>query len=196
VAGISIDEQSLKLLKNLGVKDSKVLSATERESIHPEILKLCVSVLTSHAEPAEIDRYVRVGKKYRRLNFLEARHMAKIIDAMSPEEVFVDAPDANPVRFARELGDLMSCKPRIIAEHKADRNYVVVSAASIVAKVERDRAVELLRREHGEFGSGYPSDEETIDYLRRWVEREGAFPPFARRSWKTWDRILAATLVP
>ena len=50
--------------------------------------------------------------------------------------------------------------------------------------------------EHGEFGSGYPSDEETIAYLRRWMEREGAFPPFARRSWRTWDRILAATLVP
>ncbi len=178
------------------MKDSKALSSTERESMYPEIVELCESVQVSYAEPEEIDRYVRVGKKYRRLNFLEALHMAKIIDLMNPEEVYVDAPDTNPMRFTRELGDLMSCKPRIVAEHRADKNYVVVSAASIVAKVERDRAVELLRTEHGEFGSGYPSDGETITYLRRWVEREGAIPSFARRSWKTWDRILASTLIP
>jgi ribonuclease HII len=122
--------------------------------------------------------------------------MAKVIDALNPDVVFVDAPDTNPARFTRELRELMSSKPRIVAEHKADRNYVVVSAASIVAKVERDKSVELLRMEHGQFGSGYPSDEETIDYLRRWVEREGTIPSFARRSWRTWDRILAMTLVP
>jgi ribonuclease HII len=164
--------------------------------MYTEIVKLCGSVQVSFAEPAEIDRYVRVGKKYRRLNFLEALHMAKVIDALNPDVVFVDAPDTNPARFTRELRELMSSKPRIVAEHKADRNYVVVSAASIVAKVERDKSVELLRMEHGQFGSGYPSDEETIDYLRRWVEREGTIPSFARRSWRTWDRILAMTLVP
>ena len=136
------------------------------------------------------------GRRRRKLNFLEAIHMARIIPLLRVEQVFIDAPDTNIRLFTTELTGMVRPCPKIVAEHKADRNYVVVSAASIVAKVERDRAVELLRREHGEFGSGYPSDEETIAYLRRWVEREGACPPFARRSWKTWDRILAATLVP
>jgi ribonuclease HII len=122
--------------------------------------------------------------------------MSRIIPLLTVEQVFIDAPDTNPVRFSSELSGMLDPCPKIVAEHRADRNYVVVSAASIVAKVERDRAIELLRTQHGEFGSGYPSDEDTIAYLREWVEREGAIPPFARRSWKTWDRILTVTLFP
>jgi ribonuclease HII len=162
--------------------------------MYGEIIKLCVSVQVSRAEPAEIDQYVRRGKKYRRLNFLEARHMAKIIDALNPEDVFVDAPDTNPARFTKELQDLLSCKPRIIAEHKADSTYAVVSAASIIAKVERDLAISELRDLHGDFGSGYPSDPETITFLKAWVERTSSQPGFSRKSWKTWDRILITTL--
>ena len=82
----------------------------------------------------------------------------------------------------------------MVAEHRADRTYVVVSAASIIAKVERDRAVERLREAHGDFGSGYPSDDQTIAYLKSWVEREGKEPSFARKSWKTWDRVFTKQL--
>jgi ribonuclease HII len=162
--------------------------------LYEEIVKLCRAVHFSSAQPAEIDQYVRAGKKYRRLNFLEARHMAKIIDALNPEDVFVDAPDTNPARFTRELQELLSCKPRIVAEHRADSTYAIVSAASIIAKVERDRAVSKLRDVHGDFGSGYPSDPDTITFLKAWVERTSSQPEFTRKSWKTWDRVLARTL--
>jgi ribonuclease HII len=183
-------------LEELGVKDSKLLAPVKRSSLYKEIKSLCTAVAFLPIMPAEIDLYVIFGRRRRKLNFLEAIHMARIISSLAVGRVFIDAPDTNLRRFTSELSEMLSPCPRIVAEHKADRNYVVVSAASIVAKVERDKAVELLRMEHGQFGSGYPSDEETIAYLRRWVEREGAIPPFARRSWKTWDRILAMTLVP
>ncbi len=71
---------------------------------------------------------------------------------------------------------------------------MVVAAASIIAKVERDRAVETLREEHGDFGSGYPSDRHTIDYLVEYLKSNGSRPPFARKSWKTWERLLMTTL--
>jgi len=54
--------------------------------------------------------------------------------------------------------------------------------------------VELLREKHGDFGSGYPSDTQTIEYLREYVRREGSQPYFSRRSWKTWGRILVTNL--
>ena len=117
-----------------------------------------------------IDRYVSRGKKYRRLNYLETIHMAKVIDALGVDEVFVDAPDVNPARFTTGLEELLTCRPRIVAEHKADVNYPVVSAASIVAKVERDRDIEELREIHGDFGSGYPSDPDTIAFLESWMK--------------------------
>jgi len=196
VAGVSIEEDSLKDLKELGVKDSKLLTHEMRCALYEEIKSLCKVVVFLPIHPPEIDRYVTYGRLHRKLNFLEAIHMSRIIPLLMVEQVFIDAPDTNPARFSSELSDMLDPCPKIVAEHRADRNYVVVSAASIVAKVERDKAVELLRTEHGEFGSGYPSDEDTITYLRAWVEREGAIPPFARRSWKTWDRILTVTLFP
>ncbi len=137
-----------------------------------------------------IDRYVSRGKKYRRLNYLETIHMAKVIDALCVDEVFVDAPDVNPPRFTMELAELLTTTPRIVAEHKADVNYAVVSAASIIAKVERDLEVAALREIHGDFGSGYPSDPDTIAFLESWVKRQSSQPEFARKSWKTWERIV------
>jgi ribonuclease HII len=189
VAGVSLDSSRLKELEALGVKDSKLLTSNERESLYVEILKICFTVMVSRIHPREIDTYVRRGRKYRRLNYLEAIHMAKVIDSLGAEEVFVDAPDKNPERWTGELESLLTCKPRIVAEHRADVNYVIVSAASIVAKVERDQDVADLREIHGEFGSGYPSDPETIEFLRSWMKKENSRPEFARKSWKTWRRI-------
>jgi len=179
----------LKELTELGVKDSKTLSADEREALYVEIIGLCIASRFSMALPQEIDAYVRRGKKHRRLNYLEAIHMAKVIDALGVDEVFIDAPDTNPMRWTNELAALLSYKPRIVAEHKADVNYVVVSAASIIAKVERDSQVAELREIHGDFGSGYPSDPDTITFLESWVKSKSSQPEFARKSWKTWDRI-------
>ncbi len=189
VAGVSIEQSRLKELEGLGVKDSKLLSEGQRDALYPEIVRLCSRVEVSRIPPKMIDRYVSRGKKYRKLNYLEAIHMAKVIDALGADEVFVDAPDTNPERFRCELEELLSCRPRVVAEHKADVNYAVVSAASIVAKVERDLSVAELRALHGDFGSGYPSDPDTIAFLESWMKTNLSQPEFARKSWKTWERI-------
>jgi ribonuclease HII len=67
-----------------------------------------------------------------------------------------------------------------------------VAAASIVAKVERDRHVDDLRAEYGEVGSGYPSDPTTRTFLRDYVRDHGELPACARTSWKTCDDVLVA----
>ena len=185
VAGVSVDSSRLAELAALGVKDSKMLSPDQREALYPEIIRVCKAVEVSRIPPKMIDRYASRGKKYRRLNYLETIHMARVIDA----------PDVNPVRFTAELEELLSCRPRIVAEHKADVNYAVVSAASIVAKVERDSDIAELRELHGDLGSGYPSDPETIAFLESWMKSNSSQPEFARKSWKTWNRIFVfATL--
>jgi ribonuclease HII len=194
IAGVSVVAETLKELEELGVKDSKLLSAKKRSSLYGEIVRLSRCVRFISIEPGEIDQYVWYGTRRRKLNFLEAVHMARVIPPLEAAEVFVDAPDTNLGKFTEELTSMIDPCPRIVARHRADRDYVVVSAASIIAKVERDRAVEQLRGNHGDFGSGYPSDPQTIVYLQEWVRREGSQPFFARRSWKTWDRVLAGTL--
>ncbi len=83
------------------------------------------------------------------------------------------------------------------AEHGADESHPVVAAASVVAKVERDRVVAALDEEYRSrgydgIGSGYPSDPTTRAFLREYVAREGDLPACARRSWSTCDDLLAA----
>jgi ribonuclease HII len=194
VAGVCASAEALKTFEELGVKDSKLLSPKKRASLYDEIVRLSRSVQLAFIEPREIDYFVWFGSRRRKLNFLEAIHMAKLIPRLEAEEVFIDAPDTSPLKFTEELYGMLDPCPRIVARHRADRDYVVVSAASVIAKVERDRAVELLRGDHGDFGSGYPSDPQTISYLREWVVREGERPGFSRKSWKTWDKVLTMTL--
>jgi len=195
VAGVCADPETLKEFEELGVKDSKLLSPKKRSSLFDEIVRLSRAVHLAVVEPDEIDQYVWFGTRRRKLNYLEALYMAKVIPQLGALEVFVDAPDTNLPLFTEELSGLLgqSC-PRIVARHKADRDYVVVSAASIVAKVQRDRAVDALRGDHGDFGSGYPSDPQTIAYLQDWVMREGSTPYFARKSWATWERVFTLDL--
>lgn len=194
ITGVSIDEEAVEDLIELGVRDSKALAPARRSALYGDILKVCRNVLTLAIYPDEIDEYVRKGKKYRKLNYLEAIYMARIVNNLSTERVYVDAPDINPVRFSREISEMLTINSSVIAEHHADARHPIVSAASIVAKVERDNAVDRLRARYGDFGSGYPSDPKTFAFLCEWVRKNYSPPEFTRKSWKTWNRILTDRL--
>jgi ribonuclease HII len=189
VAGVSISREGARHLKELGVRDSKKLSPARREALYPEILKACDRVHWANIPPEEIDVVVRTGKKFRKLNYLEALYFAKVIDQLGATKVTVDASDTVPERFRGVIAEHLSCRCSVVARHKADRDYPAVSAASIVAKVLRDREVDRLRREHGDFGSGYPSDPATRVFFMEMLRRGEPLPGFVRKSWKTWARL-------
>jgi ribonuclease HII len=106
--------------------------------------------------------------------------------------VWVDASDVKPERYARHILDQLPPDLRrivLISEHKADRKYPIVSAASIVAKVKRDSEISKLWEEYGNFGSGYVTDPVTIRFLKEWRRKRRDYPPMVRRSWKTIREI-------
>jgi ribonuclease HII len=138
--------------------------------------------------PGKIDEIVFNGKKLHRLNWLEALTMAKVIEALKPDVAYVDASDVLEERFKQQILDCLPLKIKIVSEHKADRNYPIVSAASIIAKVERDREIARLASVHGDFGSGYPSDPRTVSFLQHCLEGAEEYPEFVRKSWKTAQR--------
>jgi ribonuclease HII len=189
VAGVSASRGAARKLKQLGVRDSKKLSARQREILYPEILDVADRVCWAGITPGEIDAVVMHGKRLRKLNYLEAVYFAKVIDWLGAQSVTVDASDVIPRRFGHDITSNMQANCRVVALHKADRNFPVVSAASIVAKVERDRLVEALREEHGDFGSGYPSDPTTRSFFSDWLRRGDPLPDYVRKSWKTWANI-------
>ncbi len=65
----------------------------------------------------------------------------------------------------------------------------MVSAASIIAKVTRDRAMLKLRKNY-DLGSGYPSDSKTIDFVTSYYKINQVLPIFVRKSWKPTQQIL------
>lgn len=186
VAGVSVASAQVKALKKVGVRDSKLLSASRREAIYPEIIRLAERVHWECIPPAEIDDVVMNGRRLRKLNYLEAVYFARVIDKLGAGRVTVDASDVIPRRFGEDIAKHLTSPCSVAAFHKADRRFPIVSAASIVAKVQRDRAVEALRDVHGDFGSGYPSDPATRTFFTERLRRGEPLPPYVRRSWKTW----------
>ena len=186
VAGVSVTEVGARKLKEIGVRDSKELSPSQRESLYPQILGLANRVHWIEITPGEIDEVVRRGIRLRKLNYLEAVYFARVIDALGVHRVTADAADVIPRRFRDDIVANLVRPCDVTALHKADRRFPVVSAASIVAKVERDRAVARLREVHGDFGSGYPSDPVTRAFFIERMKRGEPLPHYVRRSWKTW----------
>ncbi|OLB71417.1 ribonuclease HII [archaeon 13_2_20CM_2_52_21] len=190
IAGVIIEEEKLDRLNTLGVKDSKQLLSSTRTRLSKEIPGVVDDYHVLEIGAQELDRIVNRAPKFQRLNLLEARVMAQVIEKLRPELAYVDSSDVRTERFKNNILDCLSFNPRIISEHKADINYPIVSAASIMAKVHRDGKIEEIKREYGEIGSGYAHDIVTIKFLRDYYSDHGDFPPIVRRSWKTLGNIV------
>jgi len=184
VAGVMVQAEVLPILTELGVKDSKLLTPQKRELLYPAILQLTEKHHVIKVLPCEIDKVVASARRLHKLNRLEAQMMAQIIDELKPDEVYVDAADTVEYRFGNHIRECLKTKTRIVSRHKADRIYPVVSAASIIAKVERDREIAALKLEYGDFGSGYLTDDKTMGFLRQLIQRNEDYPNFVRKSWK------------
>ena len=184
IAGISIEKKNIPKLRKLGVRDSKKLSPKKRELLYKEIINIVDDYHVIRIPPKTIDKYVFEHN----LNHLEAKKMAAVITHLKSEISYVDSCDVNATRFGREISDL-SNKSKVRSYHYADSRFVVVSAASIIAKVSRDRSIARLNKNH-EFGSGYPSDKKSVNFVKKLVYAKKPLPSSVRKSWKPVQKIL------
>ncbi len=184
VCGICVESDDA--LRKLAVRDSKKLTPARREALAPEIRKVArVEVVEVPAE--EVDGL----RRRMSLNEIEARIFASIIDSLCPAKAYVDAADADEAKFGRLVRRSLKREVEIVSEHRADDTYPIVSAASIIAKVQRDARIREIEEEIGEpIGSGYTSDPETIAFLERWTRARKCFPPHTRQSWLTSQNIM------
>ena len=173
------------------MKDSKRLSPKKREHL-AKLIEEATEVQVLELTASEID----AGRRTHTLNEIMVELFSAVIMHFQPDRAFVDAADVNPDRFAANLKSSFKREGEereieIISESKADERYPVVSAASIVAKVHRDRSIRQLELEIGtEIGSGYPADPKTVQFLKRLLRDKENIPSYVRRSWKTVERTL------
>ncbi|MFN9708603.1 MAG: ribonuclease HII [Burkholderiales bacterium] len=135
-----------------GLKDSKKLSADAREHLFHEICAKALCFCIAEASVDEIDQ----------LNILQATMLAmkRAVEGLSlkPVKVLIDGNHIPPLHLPAE------------AIVKGDAKVKAISAASILAKVYRDRLCDDLHRAHPEYGfnghKGYPTAAH-IEALRR-----------------------------
>lgn len=198
LAGCLIEKKIESEFHKFGVKDSKQLTRKRREFLEKLIKEKATAFSVQVTHPAEIDGQNKQGTN---LNDLEALMAASIINEINKAhvdnkiKVIIDCPSPNRVKWreavllkVENLANLdISC------EHKADRNHISVSAASIIAKEERERQMKILKEKYGEdMGSGYTSDPNTKKFLENNVKRlnnQGIF----RKSWSTWQKAHGDT---
>ncbi len=181
IAGVQYVEE----LDRIGVRDSKKLTPKKREYLSARIEELteyCVLEVTAH----EIDILRGNGLT---MNDISVLYFSKVFSELQPEKAFVDSSDVNAERFAAKIKENYRKEVEIISEHHADEKYTVVGAASIIAKVYRDRHIRRLESETGmKIGSGYPSDPLTMRFISN-IDKYN-IPPYVRSSWMTIRRKM------
>ena len=188
LAGVLIDDKIAEEFIKMGIKDSKMLTPKRRAMLVEKIKDMAETFEITITFPQEIDSSINSGVN---LNSVEAIKSAEIINkinkGMNKIKVIIDCPSPNLVKWREEvrmkISDLSNLE--VSCEHKADQNHVAVSAASILAKITRDAEIEKLIEKIGiDLGSGYASDDKTIKFIEKYLERfenQGLF----RHSWET-----------
>ena len=151
-----------------GLRDSKCLSPGRRERLYDEIVTRALAWAVGRAEAAEIDN----------INILQATLLAmqRAVNALQPgaEQVLVDG-NRCPV---------LPCPARAIV--KGDSRVPAISAASIVAKVSRDREMIELDARYPGYGlaqhKGYPSKAhlEALEVLGPSPQHRRSYAPVRR----------------
>ena len=184
VAAVSVE--NAKLIESVGFRDSKLLTPQKREELF-DFIKKKYKYAVEVIHPEKIDEYRRKNQ----LNLLNRKAFEKVIIKLNPNVAYVDAADVNEQRFGREIKANLTNQndTDVISMHKADSKIPVVAAASIIAKQTRENEIEKLKKKIGDFGSGYPSDERTIKFLKSYFHDNSKWPSGTRKSWKTIERI-------
>ena len=190
VAGISVSKKLISEMIDKGIKDSKLLTPGKRQILFGHVVSIAESICICRINIEDIDFHVFRNN----LNILEAEAMAITISNMKSDETYVDSCDVNPSRYQRTISSFLKRNStKLISMHHADKLNVVVSGASIIAKVTRDSEITKIRVKYGDIGSGYPSDKKTIKFVREWFRQKNEIPPFARKSWKPAQMIVSGT---
>lgn len=185
IAGVLVDTNGEGKLRRLGVRDSKMIPPKKRKEMRKEIKSIALEYRSISISAQEIDEL----RKKMSMNEIEAMKMAELIEMFRkrPTQIIIDLPDPTGEKFINRIKKYTKLPDNVIAEHKADDNYPVVSAASIIAKTERDRKMSLIEKHAGvRLGNGYSHDPNAIAFLE---QCEGKWPDFVRKSWMTSQRI-------
>lgn len=186
MVALAIKEEDQKKLEWMGVKDSKQLSSEAREELFERIREVVHDFRIEVIEPDAID--LSLQSTHTNLNWLEAETSARMVSELDPDVIILDCPSPNIAAYREfvleRLSEAVRKKATVLAEHKADVNHIIVSAASVIAKVIRDRQINHIINKIGiDCGSGYMSDPKTQQFLEKYYD---TYPHLFRKGWQSY----------
>lgn len=185
MCGVAIDKKKENDLVALGVRDSKLIAPNVREQMFDKIKDIVDDYEIVILSAKDIDDALE--DPHLNLNWLEAEATGKILNKLKADKAFIDCPSNNTDAYKDYLNNLLKTKTELIVEHKADVNYPVAAAASILAKVTRDREIAKIRDKYGDIGSGYPADPTTKKFLE---DNWDTHPEIFRKTWASYKNIV------
>jgi ribonuclease HII len=204
VSGVLADAGTVEQWKQLGVKDSKLIAAKKRNSLAKIIKQTAQAYVIMEITPAMIDDNSFNLNDWEMLIVLSI--VKKLTKKVMPEKIYVDNWETTEKGFRRRLKTLLSgaMKKKLrekkfvltrkklfslpyVPEHRADENYTIVGAASILSKSSSDAQYRKFKRQYGDFGSGSPGDPKTRLFV--WQHRHNPVP-IIRTSWNTFKTLV------
>ena len=190
------EEYDKDIRKKFKFNDSKQLTPGDRERMfnqikaHPNIIRYELIMLPSDYISKEMLKRQKVS-----LNQISQDSAKKLIKTARDKKVNIRKIYVDTVGPAESYQILLTKyvndkSIEVKVEAKADAKYECVSAASIVAKVTRDKEIEIIEKEDKDCGSGYPSDPKTKEWLKDNYDNVFGFGREVRFSWKTVDTMF------
>eukprot|EP01133_Synstelium_polycarpum_P001110 gene1110-1268_t len=184
IVAVTLTPQAETVLRSAGVKDSKKLLPSRRTMLYGLIKQEALHIETVYLEAKDIDSM----RQLQTINAIESNVFMGLVDRsvgviktsrLVEEEgairVQLDSLENNSFKYSLPFRDRF--KPphfNVQCETKGESKFIAVAAASIVAKVERDLAIQKLEAQVGQpIGCGYPSDATTMAFIQSYFEKYG-----------------------
>lgn len=201
VAGYLIPANEMLFLEgSVVIRDSKTLTQRQRDTALKIMRQIPKSVQDMEiASIGRVDTRVARGELNELTIDMVHAVLERLLAQIQPTDecrVILDSLSSDTLTYSRRYEDVINQfkNARIDAYTKADRNYKVVGAASIIAKTERERQIAEIKKSIegkviGDFGSGYPGDAKMVRFLREnWGRPE--LKEICRQSWKPWREMM------
>ena len=152
--------------------------------MYGKLKKILKDYMIIQIKPSEIDEAID-GNNALNLNWLEGVKSAEIINKLKPDKAILDCPSTNVEKYKNFVKNLLNNDIELVVEHKADFRWRIVGASSIIAKCEREREMDEIKKKYGNCGPGYTSNEVTQEFVKKNYDK---YPEIFRKSWSTWKK--------
>jgi ribonuclease HII len=193
ISAVAINPQIGELFRRNNVRDSKKYTSTRALEKHAQVIKKKALAWDTQVLSAKtLNNFYQNGMT---MDETEAYAFYRALEQIIKKESSVTVFQVDNFQATKKLQQLMKKNKKtrtvkLVVQPRAEDEYIVVSAGSVLARAESHSELEKIRKKFGDFGSGSTNDKKTIRWLKNYFEKHQRWPEeIIRTYWKTIPRI-------